>query len=107
MPRAQATDQTCPLSKSAVIERYFMEHRAKAIDIAAFLDRLDRADDDLGGQGDFRVKALRDAIAILQEDTPLRARRILELFSDHSTEPIPSAAGMKGAVGVQPPGTSA
>ena len=33
---------SCPMSRSAVIDAYFLEHRAKLIDLAAFLDRVDR-----------------------------------------------------------------
>lgn len=88
---------TCPAPRSKVVELYFMEHRAKLIDIAAFLDRLDRAEDDLG-HDDFRLRAMRDAIALLLDGKPERARRVLELFSDHSTEPI-AKAPMKGALG--------
>ena len=32
-----------PIGPGAVVDRYFLEHRAKALDIAAFLDRVDRA----------------------------------------------------------------
>jgi hypothetical protein len=93
---------SCPLAKSAVTNLNFMEHRAKLLDIAAFLDRLDRAADDMEGVRDFRMEAFGRAIAILQEREPDRARRMLELFSDHSTKAIESAAGMKGAFGASP-----
>ncbi len=98
-------EPSCPLERSAVVGLYFMEHRAKVIDIAAFIDRLDRSADDLDGRRDFRVDALEDALRILIDGHPNRARRVLELFSDHSTEPIASAAGMKGALGANPPTT--
>lgn len=94
-------DQRCPMNRAAVVERYFMEHRAKVLDIAAFLDRLDRADGDTAP--DFRITALLEAIEMLADGQPARARRILEHFSDHTTEPLESAAGMKGAFGVVPP----
>jgi len=74
-----------------------MEHRAKLIDLAAFLDRVDRAADDLGHE-DFRIAALRSALRILSDGQPDRARRVLESFSDHSAEPI-DVAPMKGALG--------
>ncbi len=92
---------TCPAPRSRVIELYFMEHRAKLIDIAAFLDRLDRAENDGGGGDDFRVAAFRRAVAILLEAEPGRGRRVLELFSDPTSDPIP-AAGVKGATGAWP-----
>ena len=85
-----------PLSKRAVVDRYFLEHRAKVIDIAAFLDRVDRAQGE--GADDFRRRALEACFAILTDGKPDRARRVLELLSDHSTEPI-AKAPMKGATG--------
>jgi hypothetical protein len=91
-----------PMTRSKVIEAYFMEHRARLIDIAAFLDRVERAAPDAPGE-DFRLAALARAIDVLRDGRPQRARRVLELFSDHSTEPIASAAGMKGAHGAPPP----
>ncbi len=87
-----------PLDRQQVLDLYFLEHRAKLLDLAAFLDRYDRA----GGAGDFRIAAFREAVKILSEDAPGRARRVQEAFSDHSAEPIPAAPG-KGAVGAQPP----
>lgn len=92
-----------PLSRRQVVDRYFLEHRAKILDLAAFLDRVDRARDDRedGGEDageDFRMRSFRAAIALLLDGEPERARRILDLMSDPSTEPIPTAP-MKGATG--------
>ena len=100
-------EPTCPMSRSDLVERYFMEHRAKLVDIAAFLDRVDRAampgqPGEPGDPEDFRLAAFRRAIAILQEGSPQRARRVLEFLSDPTDEPIPSAAGLKGAFGAYP-----
>ena len=86
-----------PLSRRAVVDRYFLEHRAKVLDVAAFLDRVDRADDDLEGD-DFRLRSLRAAIALLLDGDDQRTRRVLDLMSDPSTEPI-AKAPMKGASG--------
>ena len=74
------------------------------IDIAAFLDRVDRAtpDDTRRTEDDFRLAAFRRAITILQDDRPDRARRVLEFFSDPTSDPIPSAADSKGAFGAYP-----
>lgn len=95
------SDRSCPTTSSRVIELYFLEHRAKLIDIAAFLDRLDRADADGGGE-DFRVSAFREAIGILSDGCSQRSRRILEKLSDPTAEPIASAEGLKGACGAYP-----
>ena len=80
--------------RSAVIDRDFLEHRAKLIDLAAFLDRCERAE----GTDDFRLNALRTAIPLLIDGQSERARRVLESFSDPTQEPIPEAPG-KGASG--------
>jgi len=91
---------TCPLTGPQVVDLYFLEHRAKLLDIAAFLDRLDRAAPPAAA-GDVRVRALRRAIPLLVDGTGDRARRILELVSDHTTEPVP-AAHTQGALGADP-----
>jgi hypothetical protein len=85
-----------PLPKRAIVDRYFLEHRAKVIDIAAFLDRIDRAQGE--GADDYRRAALEACCVILTDGRPDRARRVLELLSDHTAEPI-AKAPMKGATG--------
>lgn len=89
---------TCPQTRTQVINAYFLEHRAKLLDIAAYLDRLDRARPE-GDEPDFRDFAFHRCLAVLTDGEPQRARRILELLSDHSTEMPQSADGMKGASG--------
>jgi hypothetical protein len=88
-----------PLTKLAVADLYFLEHRAKVLDLAAFLDRFDRAAGP--GEDDFRVHALKAAVTLLLDGKPERARRVLELWSDRSDEPI-DRAPMKGALGAMP-----
>jgi hypothetical protein len=85
-------------TKGQVIDAYFLEHRAKLLDLAAYLDRIDRASG-TGVDPDFRDQAFRQALQILQSDQPLRVKRILEILSvvdDHIPQ---SAEGMKGAAG--------
>ena len=86
------------MNKRDVLDRYFLEHRAKLIDIAAFLDRLERAE----GQEDFRAEAFRQALRSL--DGPDRAKGVLLSFSDPGADPIDSAA-VQGATGAHDPGT--
>lgn len=77
-----------------LVDLGFMDSRSKLIDIAAFLDRVQRT----GQEDDFRVQALKSAIALLQANEPHRAKEVLLSFSDLSTEPIPKAT-MQGAIG--------
>lgn len=87
-----------PPANVNLVDLGFMDSRSKLIDLAAFLDRVQRA----GQEGDFRVAALKQAIELLAGDQPERARNILLSFSDPSTEPIPKAT-TQGAVGAVPP----
>jgi len=83
------------LNKQAVLDLYFVEARAKLIDLAAFLDRVERA----GGEADFRLAAMRAGLRELNQGGDAdRARRVLTLLSDPTTEPLP-AASVKSAAG--------
>jgi hypothetical protein len=97
--------QTCLQSRQDVINNYFMEHRSKLIDIAAYLDRIDRATGEL--TQDFRQEAFLAAIKLLLSDGPHRTKRILELFSVTDPHLPQSAEGMKGAVGAVSPSSGA
>ena len=77
-----------------MLDLYFVEARAKLIDVAAFLDRVDRA----GGQADFRLAALTRAIEELRRTDGTCAERVLLSLSDPTLAPIP-AATTKAACG--------
>ena len=64
-----------------------MDARHKLLDIAAFLDRLERH----GQEDDFRVAALYDALKCLNERNSQRAYAVQMLLSDPSAEPIAAA----------------
>jgi hypothetical protein len=85
------------MNRQELLDLYFMDARSKLIDIAAFLDRLDRAE----GEGDFRLAAFREALKELGREDPVRARSVLLAFSDPTTEPLAAAPG-KGACGAWP-----
>lgn len=83
-----------PLTRTQLLDQYFMDARSKLIDIAAFLDRVQRGE----GEEDFRIAAFRAALKELESEQPERARKVLLAFSDLSTEPIAEAPG-KSACG--------
>jgi hypothetical protein len=85
------------MTKQQVLDLYFMEARAKLIDLAAFLDRVDRA----SGEADFRLAALRKVLAELNGAGSERARQVLLGLSDPTAEPIPAATS-KAACGAFP-----
>ena len=65
----------------------FIEARSKLLDIAAFLDRVERT----GDTGDYRIQAFLTAVKELGNPDPSRTRRILESLSDPTTAPITEA----------------
>lgn len=82
-------------SKQDILDLYFMDSRYKLIDIAAFLDRIDRHE----GETDFRYDGFQKAIeAMLTSGDKPRAQAVLEALSDTSEEPIPKAT-IQGAFG--------
>jgi hypothetical protein len=76
------------------VDHAFIPVRARLIEVAAFLDRVERH----GAADDFRCAALRQAAKLLVDGRPERARRILEALSDPTTEPDEKSTG-KAAVG--------
>jgi hypothetical protein len=85
------------MTRQQVLDLYFMEARAKLIDLGAFIDRMERA----SGEDDFRMKGFRNALAELSKTEPAKAKRVLLTLSDPTTEPIP-AATTKAASGAWP-----
>ena len=85
------------MKRQQILDLYFLEARSKLIDLAAFLDRVDRAE----GEGDFRLRAFRDALKILSERKPGRAQRALLSFSDPTSAPAAKAA-TQSACGAYP-----
>ena len=85
-----------PLSATALVDEYFIENRTRLLEIAAFLDRIERADPGHASR-DFRMRAFADALAHLNQPGG-RLDRIQLLLSDPTTEPLPSL-DRKSAIG--------
>ena len=82
------------MNRQQLLDLYFLDARAKLIDIAAFLDRLDRAQ----GEADFRLSAFSQALETLRGTAAGRAEQVLLSLSDPTQEPV-SKAATKGACG--------
>jgi hypothetical protein len=78
-------NQTCPMTQRELIKEYFMEYRAKLLDVAAFLDRMDRAAAQ-DADHDFRFAAFRQSLEVLCSDDAERVERIQMLLSDPNTD---------------------
>jgi hypothetical protein len=68
-----------PMPAPQLLNRDFLEIRAKILEIAAALDRLDRGDGDVND--DPRMRLIRDGLAILTDGDAARAERMQLLFS--------------------------
>jgi hypothetical protein len=79
---------TIPSPKAAreLVDEYFIENRTRLLEVASFLDRLDRTDD--GADGDFRMRAFREALSVLAGGSFPRVEQIQMIFSDPTTEPM-------------------
>lgn len=85
------------MTRQQVLDLYFLDARHKLIEVAAFLDRVERAK----GKDDFRLKAFRQALKTVNGGGCDKARSVLLAFSDPTTKPIP-AATTKAACGAWP-----
>ena len=82
------------MTRRQVLDLYFLDARHKLVELAAFLDRVERAD----GAEDFRLRDFRAAVALLGSKKRGKAKAVLLKFSDPTRKPVPKAVG-KGAVG--------
>jgi hypothetical protein len=89
------------LTPTALVDEYFIENRTRLLEIAAFLDRVDRADPTLAGR-DFRLRVFAEALHVLAGDQPDRLMHIQMLLSDPSLEPL-AALDRKSARGAYDP----
>lgn len=89
------TSRDSPLSATDVLDLYFIENRARLLDIASFLDRVERHEGAESARNDVRYRALVRALALLGSHRGSRTVAIQKMLSDSSTEPIESASGLK------------
>ncbi len=69
---------TPPKTADDLLDMYYLDMRSHLLEVAAALDRIDRA----GGTDDPRLDRLREVGTVALGEAPDRAPRILELLSD-------------------------
>lgn len=67
------------LSAAELLDREFLEVRARLLETAAALDRIDRASN--GPLADERLAQIREALVVLQAPVDNRAEQIQHVFS--------------------------
>lgn len=91
-----------PLTATEIVDEYFIENRTRLLEIAAFLDRIDRVDPAIAAR-DFRMKVFTEAIDALAGPSD-RVMRIQLLLSDPTVEPL-ERLDRKSALGAYDRGT--
>ncbi len=87
------------MTKTEILDLYFADARSKLIDLAAFLDRIERSSG--AGEHDPRVRSFRAALSHLQGGEAEKAKAVLLTLSDPTTEPV-AVPTTKGATGAWP-----
>lgn len=84
MPRSAISS---PKSRGGLVDEYFIENRTRILELAAYLDRLDRAGEI--SEDDYRMRAFREGLDVLADGDGSRVHRVQMIFSDPTTEPLP------------------
>lgn len=70
-----------PLPAPRALDQYFLEARSKLLDLAAFLDRVDRGENADAIDADPRAGKIDQALEVLLSDQSNKAERIQQIFS--------------------------
>jgi hypothetical protein len=77
-----------PMAAHQILDMYFLDNRARMLEIASFLDRIDRCPDSPAAQDDFRYQAFMRCLKSLLESAEGRTARVQMLLSDPTPQPI-------------------
>ncbi len=77
-----------PMSAKEALEKHFLDNRARMLEIASFLDRIDRYKDSPKAKDDFRYRSFIKALKIIIESEKERTKNVQLIFSDLSAGPI-------------------
>ena len=70
-----------PLPATKALDNFFFEARSKLLDLAAFLDRINRGRDAMAVSHDPRLAKISRALEVLHDQSGGRAERIQQIFS--------------------------
>ena len=69
------------LTSEQALNQFFLEARAKLLDLAAILDRIGRGEGRAAAEEDPRVARIRQALEALRDASGGRAERVQQIFS--------------------------
>jgi hypothetical protein len=70
-----------PLPAARALDQFFLEARAKLLDLAAIFDRVGRGEEAAAAEVDPRMAKIRQALEVLLDRSGGRAERIQQIFS--------------------------
>lgn len=70
-----------PLPAARALDQFFLEARARLLDLAAILDRVGRGAGGAAAGGDPRAAKIAEALDVLRSDAPNKAEMVQQLFS--------------------------
>jgi hypothetical protein len=70
-----------PLPATKALDAYFLDARARLLDLAAILDRIGRGSGAAGAADDPRLGKIREALGVLADESGGRAERVQKIFS--------------------------
>src|SRR5262245_61971169 len=76
--RGEEEDIMTPLPAAKALDQFYLEARARLLDLAAILDRIDRGG---GHANDPRMGLIKEGLAALEADEAGRAAAIQQIFS--------------------------
>jgi hypothetical protein len=76
-----STSRISPLPAAKALDQFFLDARARLLDLAAILDRVGRGSDAAGADTDPRMERVRRAVEVLRDESGGRAERIQQIFS--------------------------
>lgn len=80
--------ENCLLSAVQMLELDFLDCRSRLLEVAAFLDRIDRYPDAELARSDFRYRAVIDLVEVIRSGRPQRTLEMLTLLSDPTPAPM-------------------
>jgi hypothetical protein len=70
-----------PLPANRALDAFFFDARARILDLAAFLDRIERGDNAAAVHSDPRLDKIHRALSALLESGDSRAEQVQKIFS--------------------------
>jgi hypothetical protein len=75
------SEKPTPMPAQAALDAWFLEARARLLDLAAILDRVGRGAGAAQADADPRLQKIRQALEVLHDQSGGRAERIQRIFS--------------------------